>query len=79
MVFTVMMVRVAISTVNFLLELDCIMEQLGMYVVDIVYQDRPVGQWQTTLPLARLHCDQYPSPETAIQHSIMGQPTQNSE
>ncbi len=60
--------------------------KVGLYngaignVADIVYQDRPVGPNDKQ----HYHLPDYvvvdiPSPETAIQHSTMGQPTQNSE
>ncbi len=49
-------------------------------VIEIVYQDIPVGpNGKQHYHLPALHCDRYPTPEITLQHSTMGQPTQNSE
>jgi hypothetical protein len=70
---------VAISTVNFLPEIGLYNVAIGI-VVEIVYQDRPVGPNDKQ----HYHLPDYvlifpPIPETAIHYSTMGQPTQNSE
>jgi len=58
--------------------LDCIMEQLGMWLILSTKTDQ-CDQMTNSITIARLHCGRYPTPETAIQNSTMGQPTQNSE